>query len=724
MLEIRRASAQLHNLGSFRMPELDNGSARAFAAQADAAKSAAAAARVAGQATVEGISRRGQIVARTLGDLGRMAVDFANRENERIATNAVLQSENDRNLYMTGDGTPENPGQLNIRQGKDGEWHAEEWLNGIKKAAEARRERFTKDLNGPQRRIYDEMVAKRDVAWNARIFAHAAKTTLDAEIATATAALAQAKEKAIGDFDVPSARESSIQEMYEAKERELNVRQVPESLRAAEMKALTEDFLVNFAKTKFTAWENETFDSADPDAVAKTWKDKGDALQGLKGKVIDSEAVRKHLGGDRLDKARQEMLTRDFNTHRSAAIGRAYSLQRENERKELDAIGQASRGAIASGDLAEIETALGEMRSKATALGGVEKTKGSRVHVAALEEAARLDKAADSLVQYQLMNDLANDEKQVREDVLFEDDPRRDRLFPKVYAAFQEQRRKEFDKGFRAARDRNLLAMDYAMMKYAADGNPHGFFGYLSQAVVDRKITTGDFARLRDKFTDGWMKGFKGDPNRMAKQTETAKTMLDAIKTKLGVDLSTAIKTDDYGDPAIKNGALDWDDKALEKGDVELPDASVRRQFKKVARRGDMFFSFGSDTGMRKEKIEGQQLRKALDAAMALWSSDGMQIEMDPVTGESLTKDPVTGAYLTNSKPHTVNAVADFNALLDRLVDERNVLSAADTLKQQAAYVTNVRSNAVTVEKRRAKERANPNAVTDEQVEKKDDKGE
>ena len=344
MLEIRRSSARLNNLGSFRMPELDNGSARAFAAQAEAAKSAAAAARVAGHAAMEGISRRGQIVARTLGDLGRMAVELANRENERIATNAVLQSENDRNLYMTGDGTPENPGQLNIRQGKDGEWHAEEWLNDIKHAAEARREKFTKDLNGPQRRMYDEMVAKRDVAWNARIFAHAAKTTLDAEIATATAALAQAKEKAIGDFDVGAARESSIQEMYDAKEREMNVRQVPESLRAAEMKSLTEDFLVNFAKTKFTAWENETFDSADPEAVAKTWKDKGDALEGLKGKVIDSEAVREHLGGDRLDKARRELLEKEFNAHRTAAVGRAYALRRkmwddarsESVRQELE----------------------------------------------------------------------------------------------------------------------------------------------------------------------------------------------------------------------------------------------------------------------------------------------------------------------------------------------------------------------------------------------------
>ena len=37
MLEIRRSSARLDMPGQFRMPELDNGSARAFAAQAEAA---------------------------------------------------------------------------------------------------------------------------------------------------------------------------------------------------------------------------------------------------------------------------------------------------------------------------------------------------------------------------------------------------------------------------------------------------------------------------------------------------------------------------------------------------------------------------------------------------------------------------------------------------------------------------------------------------------------
>ena len=343
-LEIRRAKERLDNLGSFRMPELDNGSAKAFAAISDTARSAASAAGIRGRAAMEGISRRGQIVARTLGDLGRMAVELANRENERLATNAVLASENDRNRYMTGDGTPEYPGQLNIRQGKDGEWHADEWLNDIKQAAEKRREQFTKDLNGPQKRLYDEMVAKRDVAWNARIFAHAAKTTLDAEIATATAAAAQAKEKAIGDFDVLAARNGSINEMYEAKERELDVRQVPESLRAAEMKALTEDFLVNFAKTKFTEWENATFDSADPEAVADAWDEKSEQLDAIGGKVIDNETVRRYLGSDSLDDARRELLAKEFNAHKTAAVGRAYALRRkmwddarlESVRQELE----------------------------------------------------------------------------------------------------------------------------------------------------------------------------------------------------------------------------------------------------------------------------------------------------------------------------------------------------------------------------------------------------
>lgn len=666
-LEIRRAKERLDNLGSFRMPELDNGSAKAFAAISDTARSAANAAGIRGRAAMEGISRRGQIVARTLGDLGRMAVELANRENERIATNAVLASENDRNRYMTGDGTPEYPGQLNIRQGKDGEWHADEWLNDIKEAAEKRREQFTKDLNGPQKRLYDEMVAKRDVAWNARIFAHAAKTTLDAEIATATAAVAQAKEKAIGDFDVLAARNGSINEMYEAKERELDVRQVPESLRAAEMKALTEDFLVNFAKTKFTEWENATFDNADPEAVADAWDEKSEQLDAIGGKVIDNETVRRYLGSDSLDDARRELLTEKFNEARSSAIGRAYALQRQEERNGLADIELKSREAIASGERASIETALGELRDQAKALAGNEKTKGSRIHVAALEEANRLDKAADELAQFELMNDLVNGEKMTQEDgktPICQGDPRKKRLFPAVKAAYDARQEREFTQAFKAAHDQNRLVARQAMLEYAAAGNPQGYLNWLSTQVVDKKLSVNDFTTLRNEFQNGWMQGFKGNGMQLPKQMQIASKMLETLKDKLGVDYAASVKRSPSGEIQLdKYGLLQTDEKAEEQPEIK----------------------YSRDTGgwfNSTERISPEDIQSLMNASLSIAMLDGSEVPFDPVTGDRLPE----------GKLHRVDAVNDFSAFVDHLKDEKKVLGAARELANRAAYMNNVRS--------------------------------
>ena len=75
-LEIRMSSQNLKPLGNFRMPELDTGAAKMWDAQARAAERAAAAARTAGMAEVEGISRRGRIVADTLGHLGKRSVEI------------------------------------------------------------------------------------------------------------------------------------------------------------------------------------------------------------------------------------------------------------------------------------------------------------------------------------------------------------------------------------------------------------------------------------------------------------------------------------------------------------------------------------------------------------------------------------------------------------------------------------------------------------------------
>ena len=677
MLEIRRASAQLNSLGQFRMPELDNGSARAFAAQAEAAKTAAAAARAAGAATVEGISRRGQIVARTLGDLGKMAVELANRENERIATNKVLESENDRNLYMVGNGTPEHPGQFNIRKGKDGEWHAEEWLREIKKAAERRREKFTENLNGPQRRMYDEMVAKRDVAWNARILAHAAKMTLDSQIATATAALGEAKKNAIGDWDVLPVRDASIDAMYEAKEDEMEVRQVPESLRAAEMKALTEDYLVNFAEAKFTAWKNETFDNADPDAVAAAWDAKGKALGALDGMVIGNESVRKHLGSDKLDETRRELLTKKFNEARTAAIGRSYALWRENERKDLEDISIKSREARASGDLETVETALAKMSEKADL-----QKKGTRVHVAAVEEVTRLNAAADALARSQEWDAILNAAASGTE-YMPPKGSRMEKFHKQMKASFDRQWQAYVAEGMLAeaaavqeARKSNEAGLRAAML-VAAAVDPGGFSARLAEAAEKGHVTLDQYRRLRDEFRDVWTK--EGMPQKGA-------ALVDILKREFYPNASYDLNDRLAVNP--KTGrfeyAKDPETKKPFAGEaVELPGY----RFETIESTVNPFLMNDFTplapqkwTDRKSEALTSDEQLKMLDWAMELARHDGEWISTDPQTGAKL------------DKPRKLDATAEFQDACVRIKNVKRAESVQEMLQMRAEAMLSLRA--------------------------------
>lgn len=324
-LEIRRSSAQLNSLGQFRMPELDNGSGRVFEAQANAAKAAADAAGVKGRAAIAGITRRGQVVNETLQHLGRLAVDLFDRENERVATNAFIENEKERNLFMTGDGTPENPGMMNRPFD-----NAATWLGQLKEENERRLASRTKGMNAAQRRIFMDKVNAREVEWQKRIGEHAAAQTMKNEVATAANDVTQAKDHAIAAFSDPTFRDKAIREFYDAKAHELDVRLVPEGARKAEMRKATEDLLLTLARQKFTEWGNETYDNGDPSEVERLWNERGKILESLNGKVPTNELIRQHLGSDTLDEARRELLTKKFNEARTAAIGRSYALRREN----------------------------------------------------------------------------------------------------------------------------------------------------------------------------------------------------------------------------------------------------------------------------------------------------------------------------------------------------------------------------------------------------------
>lgn len=324
-LEIRRSSAQLNSVGQFRMPELDNGSADAFQEQARAAQTAAAAARTAGMSAVDGISRRGQIVARTLGSLGEMAMDYARRENQRIVTDAVIAKRQERNSFMYGDGTPENPGQFNVQMSD-----AKSWLSNLKTENERMDERFTKEMNAMQRQLYRETMARDEGEWQLRIGSHAAKKTLEAETATAVAATVSARDNAIIKFTEEPFRDQAIASFYEAKEREMDVRGLSEGESRLELRAATEDLLVGLAKNRFTAWENETAQNADPASVETAWDERGKMLESLNGKVPTNPLIRQALGSDAADKAHQELIRMRFDEAKTRAVAKSHRLQSEN----------------------------------------------------------------------------------------------------------------------------------------------------------------------------------------------------------------------------------------------------------------------------------------------------------------------------------------------------------------------------------------------------------
>jgi hypothetical protein len=332
-LQIRQASEGVRSLGSVRMPELDTGASSFFAAQANAAEKAANAAATAGRAAIAGISERGRIVAGTLKNLGGLALEFADRENRRVATNAILEKRKERNLYMYGDGTDANPGQFNAQIDD-----AAKWISGLKEENDRMDEKWTKDLNGAQRRIYMDAMAEDEVGWQLKIGSHAARATLKAETDTAVAATAFAKDEAVKGFPVEAFRDASLDKYFAAKEHEMEVRGVPESMRGYERKAAAEDFVTSLAKETFSRWEGTCSQMQNPDDVRKFWETEGAKLKSLDGEVPTNARLRAALGSSVIDEAHRALFEKRFVEARDRSVANAMSRKAENDRQVRDGL--------------------------------------------------------------------------------------------------------------------------------------------------------------------------------------------------------------------------------------------------------------------------------------------------------------------------------------------------------------------------------------------------
>ena len=293
MLEIRKSSARLESFGQFRMPELDNGSARAFAAHAEAAKSAAAAARVAGQATVEGISRRGQIVARTLGHLGRLAVDFAidmrNREDESVVADALAKKSAWRQDQVAGNLDEGRIGIFDQKIDDPAKWQAQQ-----KTALERINGDVTKNMTSRQRELFEKRNRMDDIVWDGRVAAHRAKTQMAQEVGKAAELEFNALREAAAAFSNPAAREHFGENYFKAVEKRLDAQMVPEALRAAERHKAAFALISAAEKAMITDWNMQT-EAMTPEEARTFWNDAVDKAK-KNGFVLDGR-IREALGG-------------------------------------------------------------------------------------------------------------------------------------------------------------------------------------------------------------------------------------------------------------------------------------------------------------------------------------------------------------------------------------------------------------------------------------------
>lgn len=351
--------------------------------------------------------------------------------------------------------------------------------------------------------------------------------------------------------------------------------------------------------------------------------------------------------------------------------------------------------------------ALGEAETTLTnAAAGLRK--GSSVQTAALAASKKIGIAADQRAEYDIMNDLCDGKNLFMTDgktPIYTPGSRQARLFPKVYEAFT----KKQDAAFRKNHGYYQLEAETKMLEYAGAGNPQGYFSYLAQAVVDKKLTPGDFQRYREKYRTGCLKGFDGGKEQKTMRQQTFEALNKALNETFGVDFSASVKTSDAGEIKFDQaGYPEYDEKG------RRPDFKYRRDTGRHAHND--LFGRSSSTIKKTETIGFDEMRALVNAAMDLAMNDGAEI---PVANL-----PFDARYLlrgSEKDTHVVNAVADFKAFLDGLKDEKKCLDAAAALAERAKYVTNLRIYSEVNAKDRMQRIVKSKPVTDERAEKKND---
>lgn len=382
-----------------------------------------------------------------------------------------------------------------------------------------------------------------------------------------------------------------------------------------------------------------------------------DELEGNKGILAE------RCGVDAKELARFRSIVAGVRERRKAE---AEAKEREEERKALDGINLAARDALADGSLGALEAACGRMGGDAKLY-----QKGSRLHVAAIEAAKRLDQAADAEAKRTMWDSLVESGGKAP--------PPKGTRAAKFYAAMKasyDEQAARWAAGAFAAEDaanremrRSNEAALRAQMLVAAKLDPGGFSARIADAAEKGHISLGQYRKIRDEFAQTWRK--EGMPEKAAALVDVLKREFFAgkdydLNDRLGVNPKTG--KFEYGrDPDTK--------KPFEGEDAEF-ETTVLVPYSPNDWLGFRDFLFPGSRAAhyetRKATLTSDEQIQLLNSALKLAQHDGAWISTDPLTGDRL------------EKPRQLNAVQEFQNLCSKMKTGKGVAAAQDTVAARA----------------------------------------
>ncbi len=356
----------------------------------------------------------------------------------------------------------------------------------------------------------------------------------------------------------------------------------------------------------------------------------------------------------------------------------SFEIQRDREeREQLSELVAFSDNALARGGMDDLEAAHTDMAARAK-----KAPKGSRMETVALQQAKRLDMAADAeakrLTWDGILEHAADGSKW--------EPPKGSRM-----AKFHKTLKESFDRQAQAYMAEGMLAdasavqeerkANYAALRAsmleAAAVDPGGFSARLAEAAEKGHVTLDQYRKLRDEFRDIWTK--EGMPQKGAALVQILKNEFYAgkdydLNDRLVVNPKTG-RFEYVKDPETK--------KPFEGEDVEFK-AQVFVPYSPNDWYGWRDFLFPGDRAAHYETttrtFTSDEQLKMLDWAMELAQHDGEWISTDPQTGAKL------------DKPRKLDAVAEFQDACSRMRTSKRAEASQDLVVERANAMLSLRA--------------------------------